>query len=431
MKKKLFGILAVLMIVCALAYAQNTLVYLEQGGAKQVVLSGGEVEIRSGGTIDVQSGATFTQAGTITQTGAVNQDSKLDILSGGEIEISSGATFETVSGATVTLGADQNLSAKEDVLSGGEVEISSGATFDIVAGATVTNAAVNTNSGVHSFTLPIVLDANTTITAFATGGQASATALTGEFNNVTTCATAGDSVKLLTAVAGQTQTVKNSGATALDVFPFSGDAIDGLSADLAYRIPVGGQMTFTAIDATTWKTGALTGVFRLHPWDFVRTTGDAVTSSDTAGTFNINVGGAASGLSLLGEVSNGTVGADTETSNAVCRFNVPMNFIAGQSFVVSLESGLNGAGAVTATPTIDLTAKLIDENGTLGSDICATAVQNLTAGAPTPANFTITGTTITPGSVIQFQITTVVDNTNSTAVQSEVSNFEVRCLIAD
>lgn len=35
-------------------------VYREQGGAKQVVASGGEVEVQSGGALDLQSGATFT-----------------------------------------------------------------------------------------------------------------------------------------------------------------------------------------------------------------------------------------------------------------------------------------------------------------------------------------------------------------------------------
>ena len=62
MNKKLFGIVGAVLLVCAVAFAQNTLVYLEQGGAKQVVLSGGEIEVRSGGTIDVQSGATWTVA---------------------------------------------------------------------------------------------------------------------------------------------------------------------------------------------------------------------------------------------------------------------------------------------------------------------------------------------------------------------------------
>lgn len=38
----------------------NTLVYTEQGGAKQVVASGGEVEVQSGGILDAQSGAIVT-----------------------------------------------------------------------------------------------------------------------------------------------------------------------------------------------------------------------------------------------------------------------------------------------------------------------------------------------------------------------------------
>ena len=101
---------------------------------------------------------------------------------------------------------------------------------------------------------PIVYDHNTTITAFATGGQASATALTGEFNNVTTCATAGDSVKLPTAVLGNKITVKNSGAASLAVFPFSGDSINALAVNLSVNIPVGGELTFRAISATVWET---------------------------------------------------------------------------------------------------------------------------------------------------------------------------------
>jgi len=111
-----------------------------------------------------------------------------------------------------------------------------------------------TINGVQTYTVPRVADHNTTITAFATGGQASATALTGEWNNVTVCATAGDSVKLLTAVAGQVQTVKNSGATTLAVFPNTSDAINALAVNLSVDIPPGGELTFRAIDGTTWET---------------------------------------------------------------------------------------------------------------------------------------------------------------------------------
>jgi hypothetical protein len=101
---------------------------------------------------------------------------------------------------------------------------------------------------------PINYDHNTTITAFATGGQASATALTGEFNNVTTVATAGDSVKLPTAAAGLSITVKNSGVADLAVFPASSDSINALAVNLSVTIPVSGMITFKAINATVWET---------------------------------------------------------------------------------------------------------------------------------------------------------------------------------
>jgi hypothetical protein len=111
-----------------------------------------------------------------------------------------------------------------------------------------------TVDGVQTYTAPQVIDTNTTITAFATGGQGSATALTGEYNEVTTCASAYDSVKLLAAVAGQVQTVKNSGAAILSVFPNTDDTINALAANLSIDIPVGGEMTFRATGVTAWET---------------------------------------------------------------------------------------------------------------------------------------------------------------------------------
>ena len=95
---------------------------------------------------------------------------------------------------------------------------------------------------------------STAITAFAGGGQASAVALTSEYNEITVCATVGDSVKLTAAVAGTPQWVKNNGVAPLDVFPASGDSINALAADTAIRLPVGALVLFTAIDSTIWET---------------------------------------------------------------------------------------------------------------------------------------------------------------------------------
>lgn len=224
---------------------------------------------------------------------------------------------------------------------------------------------------------------------------------------------------------GMTVYIHNTGGENITVMD------DGQAQTLAFLAP--DDIGVITCNGTVWQGGTakqnMTGQFRLNPWDMRTTAGDIVTSSDTAGTFNINTGGAASGLSLLGEVSNGVAGADIETSVCRSRFQVPMNYIAGQSFVVRLRSALTGAGTVVATPTIDLTASILDQDGTLSADLCATAAQNLAAGAPTNKDFTITPTTITPGCIMEFVVTTVVDNNNSTNVQSEVNNFEIRCTV--
>ena len=92
------------------------------------------------------------------------------------------------------------------------------------------------------------------ITAFAGGGQASATALTKGLNNVTTVATAGDSVKLPVPEQGLYIVVKNSGATALDIFPTTGTSIDALAANLAVRISPSSTAIFFAKSTTVWES---------------------------------------------------------------------------------------------------------------------------------------------------------------------------------
>jgi hypothetical protein len=92
----------------------------------------------------------------------------------------------------------------------------------------------------------------TTITAFATGGQANATALTGEFNEITTCATIGDSVKFPVAALGKKCTITNNGAKAVDIFPVAGSSIGDMAVNAAYRLGQGLTVVFTANSATKW-----------------------------------------------------------------------------------------------------------------------------------------------------------------------------------
>lgn len=92
------------------------------------------------------------------------------------------------------------------------------------------------------------------ITAGSTQTQAGATALTTDLNRVTTVTTTGDGVKLPSAAAGLEITIINSGANALQVWPASGDAIDGGAADAvdSNTLAAGSSRKYLAVDATNW-----------------------------------------------------------------------------------------------------------------------------------------------------------------------------------
>lgn len=91
------------------------------------------------------------------------------------------------------------------------------------------------------------------LTAFATGGQGSATQLTSGINEIATCATGGDSVKLPAAVAGLVARIINNGAAACDVFPASGDDL-GAGTDTAASLGIGTGITYAAYDTTNWRS---------------------------------------------------------------------------------------------------------------------------------------------------------------------------------
>jgi hypothetical protein len=93
----------------------------------------------------------------------------------------------------------------------------------------------------------------TSITAFAGGGQTSATALTVGYNEITTVATAGDSVKLPTAIVNSVVIVKNEGAASLNVFPFLADTINDQAVNLAVSVAPGATVVFSAINSTNWE----------------------------------------------------------------------------------------------------------------------------------------------------------------------------------
>lgn len=98
-----------------------------------------------------------------------------------------------------------------------------------------------------------VPEADLAITAFATGGQVSATQLNSSYNVIGTVATTGDSVKLPPVFAiNSVVFVKNDGVNAADVFPATGDDL-GAGLNTAVSLAAGKSMSFIATLAnTTW-----------------------------------------------------------------------------------------------------------------------------------------------------------------------------------
>lgn len=140
---------------------------------------------------------------------------------------------------------------------------------------------------------PATLTTANTITAFAGGGQASATALTAMINRVTVCATAGDSVRLpTTAAVGQRIYVINTTANACQVFGPTTSTINGVATATGVSLAAGAVGTFVLAATGLWHAS-------LPPLSGVSGSigGGALVAGGTA-TGTVNIAGAAVGMAV-------------------------------------------------------------------------------------------------------------------------------------
>ncbi len=106
----------------------------------------------------------------------------------------------------------------------------------------------------HTNGSDLYLDSTTTgIVAHAGGGQANAVALATMLNVVATVATIGDSVKLPPSYAGFVRIVTNEAANSLNVFPATGDQINGAGANAAYALAGGHNAIFVCFQPGDWR----------------------------------------------------------------------------------------------------------------------------------------------------------------------------------
>ncbi len=215
--------------------------------------SGGSAQF-SFGYANSGTSSPFTSGAYISAaSGTVTRFLTASVLS---CEISSSRIWDftnnpTVSGNAIlnqtnTVASISNKSFSSPTLASGAISgtFTGNATFsgNLTLSGTNISSGLNTGSGTNS------------VTAFAGGGQASATALTKNTVFVTTVASAGDSVRLPTAALSISVVVYNLGANALDIFPVSGSAIDALGTNVAYSLAAGASRVFDGQTTTQWRS---------------------------------------------------------------------------------------------------------------------------------------------------------------------------------
>lgn len=97
------------------------------------------------------------------------------------------------------------------------------------------------------------LSSQTGITATAGGGQTNAFALTTRVNNVTTVASAADSIRLQANPLGKVVWVMNNGASSMQVYGAGTDTINGIATATGIPQPAGSLVAYVGITATSWR----------------------------------------------------------------------------------------------------------------------------------------------------------------------------------
>jgi hypothetical protein len=175
------------------------------------------------------------------------------------------------------------------------------------------------------------------LTAHAGGTQAAALQLAATINNVTTVASAGDSVKLPASAGGLAITIMNNGASSMQVFGAGTDTIDSVATATGVSQGIGVITTYYCTAAGNWLTGA-----NLQAG-----------ASGVAGKLTIFPATAANGTFVLQALNNASNFAATLTNAAIGQATTytlpdPVNATATIALTLGVN-GTEGANAVTAS----------------------------------------------------------------------------------
>jgi hypothetical protein len=126
--------------------------------------------------------------------------------------------------------------------------------------ATLTGTQTLTNKTLTTPVLNSAVVNNNNAVSAAGSTQGTATALTVDYNVVTTVASS-TGVRLPTATAGRRIVIVNKGANTLSIYPATGGAINALSANAAIQVAANGSIELMASSTTQWYAIARIEIF--------------------------------------------------------------------------------------------------------------------------------------------------------------------------
>jgi hypothetical protein len=102
---------------------------------------------------------------------------------------------------------------------------------------------------------------------------------------------------------------------------------------------------------------------------------------------------------------------------------VPDRYVAAETFTLRIYAGMETTVA-SASATVDIQAYLMDGEGGIGSDLCATAAQSINSLTYANKDFTITPATLTAGAKLDVRIAVAVSDTaTGTAVIASIGKI--------
>jgi hypothetical protein len=210
----------------------------------------------------------------------------------------------------------------------------------------------------------------------------------------------------------------NGSALAIDE-QGSNITIASLAAARTYTVPdLGGNGTFKLSANAPGANGLVPTPLRLT--DGKTTGGAALAAAATGGAFGyaITLG---TSFAIAGEVSNNS----SKTDDALFEYVLPEGYIAGQNLTVTVNAAISTAGSPTyATKTVQIKCYPCTNAGVLSADAGpGTATAITVAGAD--VTFTITGTGLTPGQRLIFELETILHDTAGVACNTVINSVRV------